>query len=184
MAFSAMFADFMWSRTFHAPSISFAKTRACKCSLNVTLLARIPLCQLLGVIEVICIEVRLEESVVIPGVQSNDRQPQSIIRVSTMNQCLDEAIIQQRVDGTIFHLEFSRKQQRLRDHPLLKGPGRWTTYVSPLSLMVHHFGIFEERVIDVDEVADHLRSAFVRHRVDEDVTYPASRCSRSGTKTL
>ena len=112
MAFSAMFADFMWSKTFHAPSIFFARTRACKCSLNVAQLARIPLCQLLGVIEVICIEVPLEESVVIPGVQLNDRQPQSIIRVSTMNQCLDEAIVQQRVDGTIFHLEFSRKQQR------------------------------------------------------------------------
>ena len=59
------------------------KARACRCSLNVTLLARIPLGQLLGVIEVICIEVRLEESVVIPGVHSNDRQPQIIIRVST-----------------------------------------------------------------------------------------------------
>ena len=48
---------------------------------------------------------------------------------------------------------------------------QWTN-ASPLSLMVHHFGIFEERVIDVDEVAEHLRSAFVCHRVDEDVAYP------------
>ena len=78
----------------------------------------------------------------------------------------------------------SQESNNVDEITLLKGPGRWTTYVSPLSLMVHHFGIFEERVIDVDEVADHLRSAFVRHRVDEDVTYPASRCSRSGTKTL
>ena len=35
--------------------------------------------------------------------------------------------------------------------------------------MVHNHGILEERVIDADEVADHLRFAFVRHRVDEDV---------------
>ena len=73
-------------------SIFFARTRACRCSLNVTLLARIPLCQLLRFIEVICIEVRLEQSVVIPGVQAIDRQPQSTIRVSTMNQCLSAVI--------------------------------------------------------------------------------------------
>ena len=53
-----------------------------------------------------------------------------------------------------------------------------------LSAVIDGPPLWNLRVIDVDEVADHLRSAFVRHRVDEDVTYPASRCSRSGTKTL
>ena len=39
-AFMAMFADFMWSRTFHAPILSFEKTRTCRSLLDVTLLAR------------------------------------------------------------------------------------------------------------------------------------------------
>ena len=41
----------------------------------------------------------------------------------------------------------------------------------------------EERVIDVDEVADHLRFAFVRHCVDEDVYVCGTEgCMQAGRK--
>ena len=47
--------------------------------------------------------------------------------------------------------------------------------------MVHNLGILEERVIDADEVADHLKFAFVRHRVDEDVyVYGTEGCMQAG----
>ena len=144
-AFMVMFADFMWSRTFHASSLSFAKTRAWK------LIGRHPVgantsrghlhCQLRSCVEATCIEVRFELSGGARDVQAIDTLHLLYLPFLEEVNGVDE------ISLSVKPLD-DRRGMPLR-----------------CRLTAHNLGILGKRVRHVDEVADHLRPTLLHYRV-------------------
>ena len=113
-------------------SIIFARTRACRSSLNVTLLARTPLEDISTADSSapsrrLALRLRLDQSVVAHDAQAIDtlqllKQPQSTTYLSTTYMRHEKAIVQQRADGTTSQLQFLEEVKGADEISFLAGP--------------------------------------------------------------